>query len=153
MQKGNSFKALSILHKAMLAGQVLFTAVCFYLLYTKIFIASSQELDKILQVAAILFSVAGFFAGNFLFKKRVLQARESTSELQEKFAVYRSASILQWALLEAPVLFSVICFLLTGNYAFLALAAAVILLFVILGPTKIKIALLLGTTEDEIAEL
>jgi hypothetical protein len=153
MQKGNSFSALNILHKAMLAGQVLFATVCFYMLYSKTVIPALQDLDKILQVLAITLSAAGFFAGNFLFKKRLLQAKESPAGLTEKFAIYRSACILQWALLEGPGIFSIICFFLTGNYAFLALAATVILLFVILGPSKIKIAFQLGVTEDEIATL
>lgn len=153
MQKTIGFKTLNILHKAMLAGQVLFAVGCIYVLYTKTIVPSSQDLDKILQVVAIVFSAAGFFAGNFLFKRRLSQAREASAGLKEKFAIYRSACIMQWALLEAPVLFSVICFLLTGNYAFIALAAALILLFTILGPSKIKIAFQLGVSEDEIAAL
>lgn len=153
MQKANNYKALNILHKAMLIGQVLFAAVCFFMLYTKTIVPSLQHLDKVLQVVAIILSITGFFAGNFLFKKRLLQVKEISTGIKEKFAMYRSACIMQWAFLEAPVLLSIVGFFLTGNYAFLALSAALILLFVVLGPSKIKIAIQLGVTENEIAEL
>jgi hypothetical protein len=153
MQETNAYKALNILHKAMLMGQVLFTAVCFYLLYSKSVIPSLHELDKTLQVITIIFSVAGFIAGNFLFKKRLPQAKESSLPLKEKFAIYRSGCIIQWALLEAPALLSVVSFFLTGNYAFIALTAMLIILFTVLGPSKIKTAFQLGVSEEDIASL
>jgi hypothetical protein len=153
MQETNAYKALNILHKAMLIGQLLFAAVCVYLLYSKSVIPSRNELDKTLQVIAIIFSVAGFLAGNFLFKKRLQQAKESSLAIKEKFAIYRSGCIIQWALLEAPVLFSIVGFFLTGNYAFIALVAMLMLLFTVLGPSKIKIAFQLGVSEEDIAAL
>ena len=60
---------------------------------------------------------------------------------------------MQWAFLEGPGIFSIVCFFLTGNYAFIALAAVLILLFAILAPSKLKIALLLGVSEAEVSEL
>jgi len=67
----------------------------------------------------------------------------------QKFEVYRAASLVQWALLEGPAIFCLICFFLTGNYAFLGLALVLIILFFLLGPTRTKIAFQLGLSEDE----
>jgi hypothetical protein len=154
MNKGNDLRALNILHKAMLAGQILFAVICLYMVYTKAMVSSmQQDMDKILQVIAIALSAAGFYAGSFLFKRRLLQARETSSGLKEKFAIYRSGCIIQWAFLEGPGIFSIACFFLTGNYAFIALAGVLILLVAILAPSKLKIALLLGVSEEEISEL
>lgn len=153
MNNGSNWKSLNILHKALLAGQIIFAFVCFYLVFTKALEFYLQDMDRILQVIAIVFSATGFFAGNFLFKKRLLEARELSSGLNEKFAIYRSGCIIQWALLEGPGIFCIICFFLTGNYAFITLAAVIILLFTILAPSKIKIALLLGVSEEAITEL
>jgi hypothetical protein len=47
-------------------------------------------------------------------------------------------------------LFAIICFLLVGNYAFLALAGALMILFAINTPTKIKMAMLLQINEEDI---
>ena len=153
MNKGNDLRALNLMHKAMLAGQILFAAICFYMLYSKAMVPSLQDMDKIFQVIAIALSAAGFFAGNFLFKKKLSQAREISAGLKEKFALYRSGCVMQWAFLEGPGIFSIVCFFLTGNYAFIALAAVLILLFAILAPSKLKIALLLGVSETEVSEL
>jgi hypothetical protein len=47
----------------------------------------------------------------------------------------------------------IICFLLTGNYAFLTLAAVLILLFAMMAPSRVKIVFHLQLSETEIAEL
>ena len=155
MNSSNGFKALNILHKTLLAGQIIFTAVVVIAAYSKLQLpVVPEEMDRIFQVIAVILAAAGFFAGSTLFKKQLLKIREmQTATTKEKFGLYRSASILQWALLEGPCLFSIICFFLTGNYAFIALAFVLILLFTMLGPSKLKIALQLGVSEEELADL
>lgn len=148
-----AFKSLQILHRSLLAGQVIFAVITFYLVYTNSFREDFQYLDKILQVVAIVFSAGGFYIGGFLFKRKLLHAREMMGNPTEKFSIYKAASLLQWALLEGPCLFVLVCFLLTHNYAFLVLAAVLILLFVLMAPSKIKIALQLQLSEVEIGEL
>ena len=152
-KKPGALKALQILHRAMLLGQVLFAAIAFYLQYSGNFIASLKGHDQLLQVIAIVLSFGGFFIGSSLFKKKMQQLKESSPTLKTKLAAYRSAAIIQWALLEGPVLFSVICFMLVGNYAFLALAVVFILLFAVTTPNKTKMMLLLQLSEDEVGEL
>ncbi|MGG9962149.1 hypothetical protein [Ferruginibacter sp. SUN106] len=153
MNKGGAIKALTIIHKAMLVGQILFAAVCVYIVYAKIEVSPLKELDRILQVLAVVLAAGGFFAGTSLFKKKLLQARDLPTDTKEKFALYRTACIIQWALIEFPCLFCIICFFLTGNYAFIALAAVLILLFGMLAPAKAKIIFQLGISEDELNEL
>ena len=153
MGTGGVLKSLNILHKAMLAGQILFSAVCGYLVYAGIISPSAKELDKVLQVVAIALSVAGVFAGMSVFKKRLLQIRDMQTGINEKFSAYRSACIIQWALLEGPVIFIIISFFLTGNYAFPALAIVLIFLFALQAPSKLKIALQLQVSEAELEDL
>jgi hypothetical protein len=150
--KPGELKALLIVHRALLMGLLLFSIVAFYLVYSKTFTDGFQELDKILQVVAIILSAGGFYFGTVLFKKKLLQARELPTA-KEKMALYRAACILQWAMIEGPCLFVIISFLLTGNYAFLALAVVLMLLFTMMAPSKLKIAFQLQLSEQEIAEL
>jgi hypothetical protein len=105
-----------------------------------------------LQVVAIILSAGGFYFGTVLFKKKLLQVRELLT-VKEKMVLYRAACILQWAMIEGPCLFVIISFLLTGNYAFLALAVVLMLLFTMMAPSKLKIAFQLQLSEQEIAEL
>jgi len=148
--KPGALKALQILHRALLSGQILFAGVAFYLHYSGNFTASLKASDKLLQVIAIVFSFGGFFIGASLFKKKMQQLKESSPTLEMKLAAYRSAAIIQWALLEGPVLFALICFMLVGNYAFLALGVVFILLFGISAPNKTKMMLLLQLSEEEV---
>ena len=140
MKNGGAIKALTIIHKALLVGQILFAAVCIYIVYAKIELSPLKELDRTLQVVAIALAAAGFFVGTSLFKKKLLQARALQADTKEKFALYRTACIVQWALIEFPSIFCIVCFFLTGNYAFIALAAVLIVLFGMLAPSKTKIA-------------
>lgn len=153
MQKGNAFKILYVLHKALLMGQILFSAVCAYLMYSKLVEPLAPELEKILQVAALILTAGGIYAGMSLFKKKLIQVRESQCSLKEKFEQYRVAAILQWALLEGPSIFCTVSFLLTGNYAFLVLAIVIMFLFVMMGPSKLKMQLQLQISESQLDEL
>ena len=152
MQKGNALKLLIVLHKALLMGQLVFAGICTYLVYTKAVFPAAAELEKVLQVAALIVTAGGVYAGLTIFKKKLVQVRDMQSD-KEKFSLYRSALIIQWALLEAPSLFCVICFLLTGNYAFLALAVVLIFLFVMAAPSKTKMLTQLQLSESELDEL
>ena len=144
---------MQIIHRGMLFGQVLFAAVAFYLHYSGNFISTLKSNDQLLQVIAVAFSFGGFFIGSSLFNKKMQQLKESSPTLKKKLTAYRSAAIIQWALLEGPVFFSVICFMLVGNYAFLALVVVFILLFAVTTPNKTKMMLLLGLSEEEIGEV
>ncbi len=133
----------------MLLGQVIFAAIAVFLKYNNQFPSSLTEMDKVFQVIAIALSFAGFFTGMSLFKKKVQQLKDSPNSVAAKAEGYRSASITQWALLEGPSIFCIICFLLTGNYAFIGLSVALMLLFALAAPAKAKIMLLLGFSEQE----
>src|ERR1700754_364277 len=120
MKQGSTLKILNLMHKALLTGQILFAGVCFYLVYSKTFLPPAKDMDKTLQVIALILSAAGIYTGMMLFKRKLMQLREMPSAAKEKLALYRGACITQWALMEGPCIFCIACFLLTGNYAFLA---------------------------------
>lgn len=153
MNKGGGIKSLNIIHKAMLMGQIIFAAICIYLVYSGIIKSFSSELDKLLQAIALSLAAAGLFGGRYYFKNKILQISDMQADVKVKFEAYRTACLLQWALLEAPALFSVICFFLTGNYAFIALALLLIVIFAIMVPLKSNIALQLQVSEAELEGL
>lgn len=151
MSKSNqsTLKSLSILHKALLFGQIMFVAIAMFLKYSGNFPSLLSHLDQILQLSALILSAASLFIGSSLFKKKVQQLRDSAEDIKNKATAYRSVCITQWALIEVPSLFSISCFILVGNYAFLALAGALILWFALTAPSKMKIMLLLRLNEGE----
>lgn len=149
MKQQGTVRSLVLLHRIMLLGLVLLAAIAFFLQYTGYWPPALAEQDQLLQLLAIAFSFAGVFAGATIFKKRVYQLRHSQQTIHEKALAYRSTCILQWALLEGPALFCIVCFMLTGNLAFLCLAMAIMLWFALTHPSKMKIMLLLRLRETE----
>ena len=110
--KKTGFALLRILHLALLSGQLIFSGVVFYLVYSKIMIPSLQEQDKTFQLVTIAIAVIAYYSGNYLFKKKMLQLKENVNaSINEKFVQYRTACLLQWALLEAATLVCGISFL------------------------------------------
>ncbi len=152
-QKTGFLKSLRILHLALLAGQCMFLAVIVFVATRAATPALNQQTDKILQVIALLVSFAAVFGSMRLFKKKLLAINDTAANITDKTSQYRTANILQWAMLEGACLFSVICFFLTGNYSFAALAIAIIAFFAMLIPSKIKMMLQLRLSDQEADEL
>jgi ABC-type xylose transport system permease subunit len=153
MQKGAAFKILSLLHKGLLMGQILFSGICIYLVYTNTILPAAKELDKTLQVVALIITAVGIYGGITFFKKKLMQIRVIQADAKEKFALYRTACLIQWALLEGPSIFCTIGFFLTGNYAFLALVVVILFVFIMTAPSKLKMQLQLQISEAELDDL
>ncbi len=149
--KGNYIKSLKIVHNALLIGQFLFLAVSIFIVAKNSPVVSSS-LDKTLQVAALVISFAAVFASANIFKNR-LAAISSITEVTDKGNQYRAANIIKWSLIEGPAIFVIICFFITGNYSFAALALALIIYFFLSGPSKIKMMLQTQLSEQEIDDL
>lgn len=141
------------MHMALMMGQILFASVSIYLIYSKTVLPSGTHLDRVLQVVALVITAGGIFAGTWFFKKKLLQLREMQNDAKGKFNIYRLACIVQWVLLEGPSIFCIICFFLTGNYAFLAVVVVILFLFAMLAPLKVKVLLQLQISDAELDEL
>lgn len=153
MKQRGTVGSLVLLHRVMLLGLVLFAAVAFFLQYSGNSSPSLAEEDEVLQLIAIAVSFAAVFIGASVFKRRIFQIRDSQQTINEKAAAYRAVCIIQWALLKGAALFCIVCFMLTGNLAFLCLAAAIMLWFALTVPSRIKIMLLLRLNETEMDNL
>ena len=154
MKKNSVFFVFSFMHKAMMAGQLIFLGVMFYLVYSKTMLPPLVAQEKILQVAAIAFTAIFMFAGINILKNKLALIKENTlTEPKEKWTKYRQACFLQWSLTEVPVLVCGICYFLTGKMTFLALAALPFLFFVTQAPVKNKVIMELAISEAELDEL
>lgn len=64
-----------------------------------------------------------------------------------------TASIVKFALMEGPILITIVFYLLTANYYFMLLAMIYMLIFVILKPTAENAKLDLELSNEEFTEL
>jgi protein-S-isoprenylcysteine O-methyltransferase Ste14 len=149
----NAFKTLKILHLAIGAGLFLFTVALIIASRSGHLTGTDSNLERTLQGVAAVLSVGVLLIGFRLFKRKMLQARNSTLGGVARMQQYRTACILWWAMIEAPGLFAGICYYLSGNFAFLALAAFHLLVLLMFMPRKDNIVVLLNLTSKEVDEL
>lgn len=149
----DAFKALKILHLTITAGLLLFTVVMFLLFQTGQLKAVDPSLERTLQVVAVVVSVALLLVGFNIFKRKMMEARNSTAPGETRMSLYRTACIIWWAMIEGPGLLAVVCFFITGNYAFVALAAFHILILFFFMPRKENIIVLLNLNSKEVEQL
>lgn len=146
----STFQELSILHKALLLGQLLFIGIVFGLIYAKLLVPAMAAQDKFLQVVVIIISGALLLISGKLFKKKIQVIKNSNYTNNEKAAKYKSACIMQWVLTEIISLIAGMAFFLTGNFSFLALAGFMVILMILYSPTVFKMAVHTQLTEQEI---
>ncbi len=145
---------LSFMHRAILIGQLFFLASILFLIYSKTILPNLAGQVKILQVIALLFSGGAIFTSAKIFKRKLALIRaDGNPNAEQKMMKYRLAVMLQWGFAELPTLVCGICLLLTGNYAFLALAAVIIIYFAMLVPVKSRIAAQLNLQTSDLDKL
>lgn len=153
MQTQNPFKALKILHTAILFGLAFFTITSLVIMRDEISKDFDKSLEPILQAVAAGASLLSLLIGFNIFKKQLVAARNNGGTAETRMAVYRSACILWWALIDAPGILSIIGFTLTSNYAFIGLVLFHMGLLAIFMPRKSNIILLLNLTTEEVQRL
>ena len=123
-------RVLKILHLALMAGQVLFILIMFSSVYfQKINDFKLESISMELLIASIILAALAYLGGKSLFNKKLAIIRESNFDVAKKLEDYRAANIIQWAMIEAPVILCCIFFFLTGNYYFMLIAVIMIILF------------------------
>lgn len=148
--KQDAFKAFKTLHLAV-AGTML--AAVLVLAFIPPGRVGDPSLDRTLQAVSVLLSAGIIWIGFNLFKRNMLAARNSTEPGVVRLSKYRTACFIWWAMIEGPGLFAAVCYFLTGNYAFIALAGFHLLLLLLFRPRKANIVVLLKLSEQEVAVL
>jgi len=148
MRKRSSFKSLQRIHTSMLAGMVLF-AIVSAVVHFPGRPAANGNLNKILQVSVLAVGFILIKTGLAIFDRR-LGTIPASATFAQKMAGYKTAAIIKWLMIEVPVLFSVVSFIIIRNYAFMVLAFGLMILFAFQGPVKQKIMLELQISDEEI---
>jgi hypothetical protein len=143
-------KTISIIHLALMMGQVLFGIVVFTQVHTITFNLKDTH-DPFLLVVPIM--AIGSFTASVIVFKQLLNAATAKEPLSAKITAYQSALIVRFALLEGASLFGIVTFLLTGNLLFIGISGLLVLYFLIIRPTKDKVQTDLNLSYEETSEL
>lgn len=133
---------------ALLAGQIGMGLVACFVVSQGFSDARFRSVTYILLIVTAFLAIGAIAAGYILFNKRLDRLRALT-DLSMKMQDYRAACILKWALFEGPCLFAMICYLLTGQVAFLGVAGLLVLNFLNNYPSKKKVVEELDVSSQE----
>jgi len=75
-----------------------------------------------------LLALLGFFMARFQYQKRIRVVQQSSDDLRGKIGKYREAIVVYMAICEGVAMFSVVLFMLTGNFLLLIVTGAMLLL-------------------------
>jgi hypothetical protein len=127
------FKALSILHLAMVAGVVFFGLIVALLVAINTITSINSTFTNFFYYVVPVLTILGLIASNIVFKNRLKQTRDNY-ELRTRMTNYRGALIIKYALLEGPAIFAIIASLITGTISFLAYAGLMVVLMLYARP-------------------
>lgn len=151
--QSNLFLKLKIIHLALLVGLLMMTVTGVIVHQIGLLPASNDELDRIFQIICVMASVGFLVIGFNLFKKKIMAARNSSEPAEGRLRQYLMASLIWWAMIELPGFIAAIGFIMTGNYAFLALAGFHILVLFLFMPRTANIIVLLQFNENDVTRL
>jgi hypothetical protein len=153
MQQSNAFNQLKTIHIAILISMVMFNVVALVLMLQGLTGLVDESFQRILQVVCILLSFLFIIFGFKVFKKKIFAARNSIEPGEKRMELYRSACIMWWAMIEGPGIIAGIGFIISGNYAFFALAILHLLILLVFTPRKANIILFLNLNSEETGRL
>ncbi|HEY4876712.1 MAG TPA: hypothetical protein VIH86_14130 [Puia sp.] len=145
-------KSLQILHNALLIGLLLFALIVILLVKNGFAATGNNFPADIFLYIAIAMSVILVAMSYKLFNQKLEEAKQENN-LEDKLNGYRAAFILQLALCEAPGLFAIICYFLTGNKMLLGLLFLLVVNFGSSHLTKSKLVQQLELDDEEASML
>ena len=148
----SNIKALSLMHFSLLIGQVIFAGIAVYLIYTGAFtpVIENKEILSIVVPGAIGGAVAFLMLAFSNHKKKVAAIKMNEESLSDKLIAYRVANIVRWAILEVPVMSTIVCFLMTGMPVLIFIVGALMLVFLNTKPSSYKVAQELSISEADV---
>jgi len=139
-------RSISILYLALLLVPIIFGIVA-YLQIGKTTIDYKNTSDPFMIFVPAM-AIIGFVASNLIFNNQVYYNTHE-KPLKKRIVDYQTALLIRYASLEAPALFGVGAYLITGNMLFMLISALVVLYFLFVRPTRSKLISDLELTNDE----
>lgn len=148
MQLKHLLRTLTIIHSGLLLSLIVFAIFAYSA--NRTFTADMNRQDLFIYIIPLA-AAAGYFISQFLFKKQ-LKNITGEEKLPIKLSKYQSASVLRYALLEAPGLLALSTYFFSGNALYLVIAIALTICLFTQRPTLGKIKMDLPLTLEEIKQ-
>lgn len=126
---GDYIKQVTFVYVVLLLGQIAF--LCFAI--WSILPEREKDYDMEFRVADAVIFVICIAGSYYLFIKRLKRARKPRG-IREKLVIYKSGLYLQWIILEFLSIFSIISYIMTGDFLFIFTSVFSIVVFLINKP-------------------
>lgn len=126
-------RGIRILAAALVVGVFIFVliAVGFYQFNGPMLDQEADLFGTWLLPGIMLLALLGFFMARFQYQKRIRAIQQSSDDLRGKIAKYREAIVVYMAICEGVAMFSVVLFMLSGNFLLLIITGAMLLLMAV----------------------
>lgn len=145
------FQQLYVIFLALLAGQLLFAGVVYYLVSNNMMDSQPME-DAIFKNLVPILIIAGAGAA-YWFNRQRGQSGQAVETLAAREQHYRSSVIVRSALMEGANFFAIIAALITQNLVFLLYFAVGLLAFIYFRPSKDEFINQYDLTQEEIERM
>ena len=113
-------------------------------------IPANESLERTGSMVAVILAVGLVLLGFNLFKRKIMEARNSQESAFERTAKYAKACLVWWIMIYTPALVSLGLFICTAYYSFIALSIVLWLILFLFRPRKANIAMLVRLTEQDL---
>ncbi len=139
MKSNEILKSSLIIFYALLAGQIIFLIISLYVVSLDV-IETNSDLSLVLIFSVLLLLSPLLIAGPIIYRRFILSQSDKCKTLEQKLVLYRQGMIIKLAMVEGASIFSIVCFLITGNFLFVVIALILIILFAFHKPSSEKFA-------------
>lgn len=143
------FRVLLILYAGMLMSQVTMAGTMIYLNLSSGLPPTNPEMETTFLYVLVAAGTTGLGASFLLVNSLIARAADKPT-LAEKLRGFQTATIIRYALLEAPSILGAVGFYLTGQYLFFIATGLAIVVFLLFMPTRPKVAEALRLSGDEL---
>ncbi|TMM57499.1 hypothetical protein FEE95_13535 [Maribacter algarum] len=147
MQPKSFIKILTIIHGSLCIGLAVFGAFAFF--QNGSFAVSTDTNDVFIYIVPII-AMAGYFGSKFVYQN-LIRKLPKEELLLTKLQRYQLASIVKYALIEAPAFLALFAYYYSGNAMHLIIAICLIVYLFFQRPTleKLKSELPLNLEEEK----
>lgn len=144
------FKSLQILPLALIAGQLLFGVMVYFMMNNGGIIEPNATINSVFSILIPVATILGILIGIKIYPYKLRKLKEKTT-IKEKMTGYRSLLIKRFAFMEAPSFLAIIAVILTSNYYYFISTIIVTAIMVYLRPKKETVISDLDLNYNEIA--
>lgn len=127
---GDYIKQVTFIFIVLLLSQIVF----FYVAIWHIMPAREDDFDKEFRIADAIVFVVCLVGSYYLFVRNLKRARIPRG-IREKLVIYRTGLYTQWLILEILSIFSIISYIMTGDFLFIFTTVFAIVVFLVNRPT------------------